>query len=189
MDSSSVFQLPVEIIDEIAIHTSNLRDLMSLARTARTLYFNIVPRHLGRIRCDPYRLSVWKQLRSIPAICLRIRRLELILEVGPEKTTLPVILPGSLADDPSDLGGVPDECDYTRDYIALSAITDILGHLPNLARFSWSDQRHRKWDISCIFEALKKEPIQELQLDFYEIPREASRFHKLKPVSTISQVL
>jgi len=177
-----ILRLSNELLDEIIILLPDITDIIALAEAdTKNLLPKILPRHLERIRCDPYRLSVWRQLHRSPAACKRIRKIEFVPEIGPQKTQLPVVLPRFIVEDSSNLQAI----NVMERSTALTTIAELLPSLINLSRFSWSDQRPRKQeDILPVFEALKKDSIRELQIDFYGTN---GRFCQLAPVSVVSE--
>jgi len=156
------FEKVVSYIDEPA-------DLLSLALVSKSIYNVLVPAHLEffAIRCDPYRKDVWDALAEKPTLTRRIRRLELVSEMGPGAPPT-IITPRTLGFDPNDFEEAL-EWDYEPWVEAQTSLLKAIKLMPHLTRFVWRIAEPRGGTrLDPIFDVIKYScpEFKELEIDY-----------------------
>lgn len=137
VDESQIATLtrqPNEILDMIAFHIDNRKDLLSLALTCQRLRDIVLPRHLEYrfIQCRPSSERLWRHLIAHPLLACNVRRLHIIDEMSKDVE----VIPSRVAEETPVVEARNQELD--RHIIHQCLIIEALARMTTLTTFSWS---------------------------------------------------
>ncbi|KAJ7595711.1 hypothetical protein C8J56DRAFT_774826 [Mycena floridula] len=149
---TSLIRQPTEILDLVAFHVEEKRDVFNLALSCKRMHDIVIPRHLDYriVRCKVSNLAVWNHLIGNRALAKNVRRLEILDE---RATAAEELIPAGIMVTDTDLESTDDELgrhEKQERYIVAALVK-----MSSLTSFSWSCN-HSPISIENVWPTLLK---------------------------------